>query len=152
MSNNNKSVSVWFFKAGEDKVLLRKVPLSKGLFSSKPLTKMLGYDNFETYSYTDPMGLRINILMNEMGMYEDTIPNLPATQVLGKIKLNWGERPFLRGNYMVYASSPENEDGEDERVDMPTKSFQDFVKEFNEAIDKSNKAREKFWAEAGVKQ
>ena len=148
MSNDNKSVSVWYFKAGESKVLSRKVPVKNGLFDSKKLKTMMGCSNYETYSYTDPMGRIITILMNEMGRYEDTIINIPATQVFKKIKLNWGE-DVLRGNYIVYACrviQDDEEDYKEERIDMPIKTFQQFIQEYNEAIERSAKARAEMWA------
>ena len=150
MSNNNyKSVSVWYFKAGESKVLSRKIPVKKGLFDSKKLKTMMECSHYESYSYTDPTGLRIVMLMNENGLYEDVLSNLPAQQVLKKINLNWGE-DFLRGNYIVYAYrilKDEEDEYEQEIVDMPVKPFPQFIQEWNDAIVASNKARAEMFKE-----
>ena len=147
MSNNNKSVSVWYFKAGESKVLSRKVPVKNGLLDNKKLKEMMGCSNFESYSYTDPSGLCIVMLMNEVGLYEDFVPNIPATLVLKKINYNWGTE-VLRGNYIVYAYriiKDDEDEYQEEKVDMPTKTFPQFIQEWNEAIVRSAKARAEFF-------
>ena len=135
-----KNPAMWFFDETDPKnvKVVRPKPYDDGKYRDL-FTKMLHCDTLEFRSFGTTKG-NFCLVMNDTGLFDDKVPNKTATQVLRKIHLNWGDRPFLCGNYIVFAFT-EDAEGDDIKVDMPNLGFQEFIDLVNETIAASIKRR-----------
>lgn len=107
---------------------------------------MYGWKRIETMSYTHQQTKsKYMILMNDMGLYEDTEPNMCATKVMMKINLYWGV-PVLTGSYVVVKYDVD-EKGDTIWMDMDL-TPKEFIKSYNEAIKATADANKEFFKNA----
>ena len=144
-TTSKKSVKAWYFKAGEDKVLLIDyVPTYDNL------RKLLNCETIDGQHIETDIGT-FNIMYNDNGMYEDTEFNKPATQVLGKLPIRWGT---MNGNYLVYCSKTgEYDEAADDivRCDMPSISFKYWIHKCSTVLREAQRKREEHYKAMGMK-
>jgi hypothetical protein len=88
--------SVWFFT--ETSRAVQVTAIKK--VDCETIKKMIGCSMLDVKVFETDPHTRYMIWMNDVGLYEDHIPNLTASMVLGKLHMNWG-RGMLTGKYVV---------------------------------------------------
>ena len=138
----SKTTKAWYFKAGENKVKLID-------YNPKDIHSLLECRTIDSQSIYTSKGI-FTIFYNDNGLYEDTIFNKPASQVLGKLPIQWGT---MTGNYIVKCSiEATDDDDENIDVDMPTIGFKEWITLCSEVMLESHKRRAERMKADGFKE
>lgn len=136
-----ETIKVWYLSPNSKSVNVIKIP--KKFTYENDIYPLLKCSNVEYQGYTNEKGDKYAILMNELGLYEDTEYNEVAHKILGKIKLSWGGN--FNGRYVIYKWRHTNDESdEEENLDMDL-TIKEFINQFNSGILRSIKARQKFY-------
>jgi hypothetical protein len=113
------SFKAWYFKAGESNVkLIDYVP------SCENMTALIQCDTVDSMRIHTDKGI-FSIYYNDNGLWEDNVFNEPASQILGKLPIDWAN---MNGNYVVKCStSAVDEDGDYIGCDMPSIGFKEWI-------------------------
>jgi hypothetical protein len=139
-----KTTKVWYFKAGENSVKLID-------YHPDDIHALLECDYLDCQTIYTSKGI-FTIYFNDNGLYEDNVINKPASQVLGKLPINWG-RQLLTGNYIVKCTTEEtDDDGEYIAIDMPSMGFKEWITICSDVLHESHKRRVERMKAEGYKE
>lgn len=128
----SKSISAWYFKAGETSVKLQTIDINDSETGGPRLQDMHRLLDCHTldaqFIHTD-MGI-FSIWFNDLGMYEDFVFNKPASMVLAKLPIAWSN---MNGNYLVMFH-PKGDP--DTYLDIPAIGFKQWIAMCSEALHK----------------
>lgn len=138
---SRRPVSAWYFKAGASSV--KKITYDGNLKTLQSLIGEYRPARVDCIGITLPDNSRYSIFFNENGMYEDVNTNLCATQVLGKLPINWdGSKGMMKGNYVVlYMKDADDEEGR--RDDIPEIGFREWINLVKPVIEEGNRRKMK---------
>ena len=136
------SSKAWYFKAGESKVKLID-------YKSDDLQTLLECRMVDCQSIYTSKGI-FTIFYNDNGIYEDTVFNKPASQVLGKLPIMWGT---MNGNFIVKCSMESSDEEEDNiNIDMPTIGFKEWITLCSDVMRESQKRQAERMKADGYKE
>ena len=140
--SSKPTTKAWYFKAGEKSVKLID-------YNSDNIYTLLGCEMLDCITIHTTKGI-FTILFNDNGLYEDTVFNKPAHQVLGKLPINWGT---MNGNFIVKCSKEaEDEDEENTNIDMPSIDFKEWITLCSDVLMESHKRKAERMKAEGFKK
>ncbi len=140
--SSKPTTKAWYFKAGEKSVKLID-------YNPDNVRTLLECRTIDCITIYTTKGI-FTILFNDNGLYEDTVFNKPAHQVLGKLPINWGT---MNGNYIVRCSKEaENEDEDGINVDMPSIDFKEWITLCSDVLMESHKRKAERMKAEGFKK
>ncbi len=142
--SSKPTTKAWYFKAGEKSVKLID-------YNPDEIYTLLECNTIDCQSIYTSKGI-FTILYNDNGLYEDTIFNKPASQVLGKLPIRWGT---MNGNYIVKCSIENPDPDADEfnlNVDMPSIGFKEWITLCSDVMLESQKRRAERYKAEGFKE
>jgi hypothetical protein len=139
------SFKAWYFKAGESKVkLIDYVP------SYKNTQALLQCDTIDSQTIHTDKGI-FTIYFNDNGRWEDKVFNKPASQVLGKLPIQWAN---MNGNYIVECSTSAVDDEDYDYIpcDMPSIGFKEWIDLCSTVMRESQKRSAERYKAEGFKE
>ena len=108
----------WCIEPTSNNILVREMEGS--IFQESK--KKYNWKMAETMTFTHTNGNNYMLLMNDMGMYEDTEPNMCATKLLKRLSINWGVK-VLTGNFVICRFEDNGEETLYYDMDLTPKEF-----------------------------